>query len=197
MLKLLLIKINLMLNSISAAAGRLLISEPFMMDPNFKRSVILLTEYSAGGAMGFVLNHRSELFLGDVLPDVSYSELPLYDGGPVEKNTLHFIHRCPDKIQGGEEIADNVYWGGNFEEVKHLVNNYQLTENDIKFFLGYSGWTEGQLDNELTEDTWLVAGNTDAGMLFTGDENLWREAVISMGNRYAHIANFPENPSLN
>ncbi|RYY35962.1 MAG: YqgE/AlgH family protein [Sphingobacteriaceae bacterium] len=186
-----------MLNSISAAAGRLLISEPFMMDPNFKRSVILLTEYSVDGAMGFVLNHQSDYLLGDILPDVSYSELPVYEGGPVAKNTLHFIHRCPDKISNGIEIWENIYWGGDFEEVKELINNYQLNEDEIKFFTGYSGWTQGQLDEELVEDTWIVANSINADMLFNNDQNLWREVVKSLGNRYAHIANFPENPSLN
>src|ERR1700761_9147826 len=123
-----------MLSSISAAAGRLLISEPFMMDPNFKRSVILLTENSDAGAMGFVLNHQSEYMLGDLLPDLPYSEMPVYIGGPVGEDTLHFIHRCPEKIADGIEIANGIFWGGNFETVKNLVSNYVLTENDIKFF---------------------------------------------------------------
>ncbi len=104
-----------MLSPISAATGHLLISEPFMMDSNFKRSVIILTEYSADGAMGFILNHQGEYMLGDVLPDVSYSEMPVYEGGPVAKNTLHFIHRCPEKIEGGIEIAGGVFWGGDDE----------------------------------------------------------------------------------
>src|SRR6478609_9610914 len=114
-----------MLSQISAAAGRLLISEPFMPDPNFKRSVILLTEYSEAGAMGFILNHQSEYLLGDILPDVSYSEIPVYEGGPVAANTLHYIHRCPDKIEGGIEIWDGIFWGGNFEQIKELINTYQ------------------------------------------------------------------------
>ncbi|MBE9583728.1 YqgE/AlgH family protein [Mucilaginibacter sp. JRF] len=187
-----------MLNTISAAAGRLLISEPFMMDPNFKRSVILLTEYSEEGAVGFVLNHQTDMLLGDILPEVSYSDLPVYEGGPVAKNTLHFIHRCPQKISGGIEIWDNMFWGGDFEEVKQLINGYQLDESEIKFFAGYSGWTQGQLDDELKEDTWIVANRLNADLIFANSEqNLWREVVISLGSRYAHIANFPENPSLN
>ncbi|SDD81072.1 putative transcriptional regulator [Mucilaginibacter pineti] len=187
-----------MLSPISAAAGHLLISEPFMMDPNFKRSVIILTEYSADGAMGFILNHQGEYLLGDVLPDVSYSEMPVYEGGPVAKNTLHFIHRCPEKIEGGIEIANGVFWGGDFEQVKQLVSNYQLDDTEIKFFAGYSGWTPKQLDDEIIADSWIVADNFKAETLFTNDEqNLWKEVVISLGQRYAHIANFPENPALN
>ncbi|MGZ3819341.1 MAG: YqgE/AlgH family protein [Mucilaginibacter sp.] len=187
-----------MLSTISPDAGRLLISEPFMMDPNFKRSVILLTEYSEAGAMGFVLNHQSEYLLGDLLPDLPYSEMPVYMGGPVGNDTLHFIHRCPEKIEDGIEIAEGVFWGGDFETVKGLVSSYQLTENEIKFFAGYSGWTPGQLDDEITEDTWIVSDKFNPDIAFTSDEqNMWREVVISLGQRYAHIANFPENPEMN
>ena len=187
-----------MLNSTSAAIGNLLISEPFMLDPNFKRSVIILTEYSDQGAAGFILNHQSEFMLGDILPQVSYSEMPVYVGGPVGENTLHFIHQCPDKIPGGIEIAEGLFWGGDFEAVKTLVTQYQLNESEIKFFVGYSGWTAGQLESELRENAWIVSDKYRMDMLFENNENnLWREVVIGMGQRFAHIANFPENPSLN
>jgi len=187
-----------MLSTVAAAAGRLLISEPFMMDPNFKRSVILLTEYAESGAVGFVLNHTSEYLLGDILPDTSYSEMPVYVGGPVGENTLHFIHCVPEKIEGGIEIAEGIYWGGDFDVVKELVSAYQLDETEIKFFTGYSGWTPKQLDEELTENVWIVTDKFDPESLFTNsDKNLWKQTVISLGQRYAHIANFPENPELN
>jgi putative transcriptional regulator len=187
-----------MLSNILPDDGRLLISEPFMMDPNFKRSVILLTEYSEAGAMGFVLNHQSEYLLGDLLPDLPYSEIPVFVGGPVGEDTLHFIHRCPEKIDGGIEIAEGVFWGGDFESVKELVTNYQVSENEIKFFAGYSGWTPGQLNSEIDEDTWIVTDKYNPEIIFTQDEqNMWKEVVISLGQRYAHIANFPENPEMN
>src|SRR5258708_3449208 len=190
-------KTNLMLSTISAAVGRLLISEPFMMDPNFKRSVILLTEYSEAGAMGFVLNHPSEYLLGDILPDVSYSEIPVFEGGPVGTDTLHFIHCCPEKIEDGIEIGEGIFWGGDFEKVKELISNYSLTGNEIRFFTGYSGWTPKQLDNEIKADSWIVADKSPELIFKYNEENLWRKIVISLGQRYAHIANFPENPALN
>jgi putative transcriptional regulator len=187
-----------MLSSITPASGRLLISEPFMNDPNFKRSVILLAEHSEEGTLGYVLNHLSEYKLSDVLPDVAYSEMPVYVGGPVANNTLHFIHRVPEKIDGGVEIWDGIYWGGSFETVKELIATFQINENEIKFFAGYSGWTPGQLDVEIEEDTWIVANKFNSELVFNHDEqNVWREVVISLGQRYAHIANFPENPTLN
>ena len=169
-----------------------------MTDPNFKRAVIFITEYHQEGAVGFVLNHKSDNKLGDLLPDVSYSEMPVYNGGPVAMDTLHFIHRCPDKIPGGLEIWDGIYWGGDFGTIKTLINNYQLNKDEVKFFTGYSGWTTGQLDNELQEDTWIVTNKFDHDAIFAEEENnLWRQIVIGLGQRYAHIANFPENPTLN
>lgn len=187
-----------MLSSIEAAAGRLLISEPFMMDPNFKRSVILLTEYSDGGAMGFILNHPSEFLLGDVLPELSYAEMPVFIGGPVANNTLHFVHCIPDKIEDGIEIGEGLYWGGDYDTVKELIASYQLTDSEIRFFMGYSGWVPEQLNDEIKEDSWIVADNVTLETIFNhNEENLWRQVVVSLGQRYAHIANFPENPTLN
>ena len=187
-----------MLSTIPAATGCLLISEPFMLDPNFKRSVILLTEYSEAGAMGFILNQPGEYMLGDILPDVSYSEMPVFTGGPVANNTLHFIHCCPEKIADGIEIGDGIFWGGNFEEVKHLITSYQLKADEIRFFTGYSGWTPKQLDDEIKEDSWIVTDKLTKEIIFSkNEENLWRQVVIGLGQRYAHIANFPENPELN
>jgi putative transcriptional regulator len=187
-----------MLSLVAPEAGRLLISEPFMLDPNFKRSVLIITECSDEGAMGFVLNHESEYKLGDIMPDIQYSELPVFIGGPVGNDTLHFIHCVPDKIEGGIELTDGVYWGGDFEAVQELASNYQLTSKDIKFFVGYSGWTSGQLDAEIKDDAWIVADKYSPEMLFSHDEqNLWKDVVKSLGQRYAHIANFPENPMMN
>jgi putative transcriptional regulator len=187
-----------MLTSIAPAVGTLLISEPFMLDPNFKRSVILLTEYAETGAVGFVLNHQSDYLLGDILPDTSYSEMPVYIGGPVGLNTLHFIHNRPDKIPNGIQITDSLFWGGDFEVAKKLISEYQLTEDEVKFFTGYSGWSDGQLETELRENTWMVTDRLDMEILFGSDEgNLWKDTVRGLGNRYAHIANFPENPELN
>ncbi|HVS94290.1 MAG TPA: YqgE/AlgH family protein [Mucilaginibacter sp.] len=187
-----------MLSLIAPDSGRLLVSEPFMLDPNFKRSVILLAEYGDEGAVGFVLNHESEYQLGDLVPDIAYSEMPVYIGGPVGAETLHFIHRVPEKIEGGLELAEGVYWGGDFDTVKELLTSYQLSKDDIRFFMGYSGWTSGQLDAEIGDDAWIVTDKYDPAMLFSHDEqNLWKDVVKGLGQRYAHIANFPENPMMN
>jgi putative transcriptional regulator len=186
-----------MLSPAKPQKGSLLVSEPFMLDPNFKRSVVLLTEVEEQGAIGFILNQRSNMLLSDLLPE-SNSELPVFIGGPVAGDTLHFIHSCYDKLNSGIEIKEGVYWGGNFEALQILLSSGQIEPGEIKFFIGYSGWGEEQLETELKQNSWLVSQRFNSEVLFVEDEeNLWREVVIGLGPKYAHIANFPENPQWN
>ncbi len=176
-------------------SGNFLLSEPFMRDPNFKRSVIYLTEHNEIGSVGFVLNQKSNLILGDLLEDVE-SDFPVFIGGPVENNTLHFIHTLGD-LEGAMEVADGVYWGGNFETIKVLLQTNQLKTDAIKFFMGYSGWSEGQLEGELEEKAWIIV-NTKPEILFRDEEkSLWASVVKSLGANYAMMVNFPEDPQLN
>ncbi len=187
-----------MLSTIPPASGKLLISEPFMADPNFKRSVVLLCEYTDEGAVGYVLNQLTEYILKDVLPDCWDADFPVYVGGPVGRDTLHFIHRCNDKIPGGKQIAEELFWGGDFESLKIQVNNYNIKSEEIRFFIGYSGWDAEQLLNEVNQNAWIVANLPDVEMIFTDtEENFWRKAVKNLGKKYEHIINFPENPELN
>jgi putative transcriptional regulator len=187
-----------MLNSVQPQTGSLLISEPFMMDPNFKRSVVLLAEHGDEGTVGYVLNQKSDYVLSDIIPDCYDSQLPVYIGGPVGTDTLHFIHRCNDRLSSGTEIGKGIYWGGNFETLKLLVNNNQISEDEIRFFVGYSGWDAQQLDKELQQNSWLVTDTYTAEFLFAEeDTRFWKDIVIGLGPKYAHIANFPENPMWN
>lgn len=187
-----------MISRLAPGMGKLLISEPFMEDPNFKRSVVLLTEHGDHGTLGFVINHPSLLMLKDLITDFSESEFPVYYGGPVAMDTLHFIHRCPDKIADGEEVAKGIYWGGNFEALKALMETGGLNQDEVKFFVGYSGWGMEQLHEEMEGNTWIVSDQFDADMVFSADEEqLWKEVIIHLGPRYAHISKFPQNPNLN
>lgn len=187
-----------MLNKIAPKAGNLLISEPFLLDPNFRRSVVLMAEHADVGTLGFILNQPSQLLLRDLVPDLWQATFPVFIGGPVEIDTIHFIHRCYDKLNSGEEIAKGIYWGGNFETLKILVNNHNITEDEVKFFLGYSGWGEDQLDEEIKGNTWIVSDRYDPDVVFANDEEaIWRSVIVNLGPKYAHISNFPSDPSLN
>jgi len=186
-----------MSSSSSVSKGSLLIAKPFLGDPNFERGVILMCEYNREGSFGFVLNQVTDLFLGDVLEETIYQDIPLHLGGPVEKNTLHFIHRRPDLIAGGSEIMKGVFWGGDFNQLKTLLNMNTIRDNDIRFFIGYSGWSGGQLDDELRQDSWIIA-NTNSEFLFTTPPgNFWREILRSMGGEYKSIAHYPIDPRHN
>ncbi|MGB4399681.1 MAG: YqgE/AlgH family protein [Daejeonella sp.] len=186
-----------MLSPVKPQKGNLIVSEPFMLDPNFKRSVVLLTELEEQGALGFILNQKSDFIVSDLISD-SACNFPVFIGGPVANDTLHFIHSCYDKLNSGIEIMDGIYWGGNFEALQVLIANNQLDKSEIKFFIGYSGWGEEQLEGELEQNSWLVSNSFNSEVIFVEDEeNLWREVVIGLGPKYAHIANFPENPQWN
>jgi putative transcriptional regulator len=187
-----------MLSRLAPSSGKLLISEPFLTDPNFKRSVVLLAEHQEGGTMGFVLNQPSTLILKDVIPELDNAEFPLYIGGPVGLDTIHFVHRCYDRISDGEEIAKGIYWGGNFEALKILIGNNSIEADEIKFFIGYSGWAEEQLDDEIKENTWIVSDQFHPDVVFSdNEEELWKEAIINLGPKYAHVSQFPSDPNLN
>ena len=186
-----------MSHAVNVSKGSLLIAKPFLGDPNFERGVILMCEHNEQGSFGFVLNQTTELFLGDVLEETIYQDITLHLGGPVEKNTLHFIHRRPDLIHGGSEIMENVFWGGDFSSVKTLLNMSTLNQEDIRFFIGYSGWGEGQLDEELKQDSWIISSTNSEFLFTTPPGNFWREILRTMGGEYRSIAHYPIDPRLN
>lgn len=178
--------------------GDLLISEPFLPDPNFERTVILICEHNEEGSFGFILNKPSVLKLHDVLEDIEDYDAMIHIGGPVQQDTLHFIHRIGNKLEGGEQINEGLKWGGNFEQLKIMIAQGQVDDKDIIFFLGYSGWGEGQLMNELKEKSWIVHKSVTPEQVFDKDpKNLWREVLKEMGGKYKMFSNYPTDPRLN
>lgn len=184
-------------NKLLPEKGRLLISEPFLPDPNFERTVVLLCEHNEEGSFGFVLNKPSILKVQEIMEDAPAFENTVYVGGPVQQDTLHFIHR-QDSLTNAVQIADNVYWGGDFENLVLLCDTKQLSSSDIRFFLGYSGWGPGQLDAELEQDSWIVCNYVTDELLFDTDPQLmWRKALEGMGGRFSVYSNYPVDPRLN
>jgi putative transcriptional regulator len=184
-------------NKIKPEKGRLLISEPFLPDPNFERTVVLLCEHNEEGSFGFVLNKPSILKLPEVMEDLTAFDNVVYVGGPVQQDTLHFIHRN-ETLSHAVEIAAHVYWGGDFESLIVLHDTKQLSTNDVRFFLGYSGWGPGQLDGELEQDSWIVCDYVTDQLLFETDPQLmWRKALENMGGRFSMYSNYPVDPRLN
>lgn len=188
-----------MFNEFIPKRGSLILSEPFMLDQNFERSVVLLCEHEEGsGTVGLILNHRSVLYLSDVLDGMENVDIPLYFGGPVEGDALFFVHKAYDKLLSGNHIQDDLYWGGDFEKLKELLKEEEIGSEEVKLFLGYSGWSPGQLNEEIKLNSWAVHNSFNIDLAFITDgEDLWKEAIISMGPKYAHVANFPKRPEFN
>jgi len=178
--------------------GDLLISQPLLPDNNFERTVILLCEHNDEGSFGFVLNKLSMLKVDEVLEDVEDFATNLYVGGPVQQNTLHFIHDIDALQEGGQDIQEGLCWGGNFEVLTSLINTATIDTDKIRFFLGYSGWSEYQLQQEIDENTWIVARDVHPSYIFNTDpQHLWKDILEKMGGRFKVYANYPTDPKLN
>lgn len=177
--------------------GTLLIADPFMKDPNFTRSVILLCDHQEEGSFGFIINKLFAQTLDELVPESTMAKIPIYFGGPVQMDTVHFLHQQPDLIEGGFEIMEGIYWGGSFDVAINLINNGSLDPKKMKFFLGYSGWSSGQLEDEMTEKSWITSKAT-SNLVFKEEEgNIWKQSLRNMGNDFAMMANFPIDPILN
>ena len=191
------VKTKIPKNCMEIKKGTLLISEPFLGDQNFTRSVILLCEHNESGSFGLVVNKTTNYILSDVL-DISIKQpFPLYLGGPVEVNTLHFIHKKPDAIVGGVNISNNITWGGDFERLKLLLENEVLSLDDIRFFLGYAGWERGQLEQELNDNFWIATSTNPDVLLEVEPEDLWQHLMKDLGGSFTEMANYPIDPRLN
>ena len=182
---------------IDPAPGILLISDPFLKDPNFMRSVVFLCDHQDEGSFGFVLNRPFEQSLDQLLPELEGFPIPVYYGGPVQTDTLHFLHSQPDMIPDGQEVTDGVYWGGDFEKVMELIRTRELDLDRIRFFLGYSGWSSGQLGDEMTEKSWLTVPANQGLVFHEQPDTIWKAAIKELDDEYHQIINYPIDPQLN
>lgn len=176
--------------------GRILISEPLLSDSYFKRSVVLLAEYSGEGAVGFVLNKPVEVPLNDVLDDFPAFEADVYIGGPVAKDTIHFLHTLGEMIPDAMKIKDNIYWGGDFDALKELIGLGVVKPDQVRFFLGYSGWSPNQLEEEIENSAWVVS-EMESQRIMLADERIWKQTLDELGKKFKVWSNTPENPAMN
>ncbi|WP_339893660.1 YqgE/AlgH family protein [uncultured Algibacter sp.] len=178
--------------------GDLLIAEPAIIgDVSFNRSIVLLADHSEDGSIGFILNKPLDYSIKDLIPEVEV-KFKVYNGGPVEQDNLYFIHKIPQLIPNSIEISLGIYWGGDFNKVAELIKDNTIKENDIKFFLGYSGWEPNQLEHELKANSWVVTENIYKKNIIEKDyETFWKEKMLEFGGEYSIWSNAPENPSYN
>ncbi len=177
--------------------GEILIADPFMRDINFLRSVVYLCQVDQSGALGFILNKRLGQRLGDLFSEVKGVDFPVFFGGPVHTDTIHFFHIRPDLVPGGQKLSDTLFWGGDFDIALELVKAGQITMEEIKFFLGQSGWGNQQLRQELLDKSWLI-GAPKIPLVFQIEESsIWQASVKSLGKKYEPVIHYPIDPQLN
>ncbi len=184
-------------NDVPPSPGCVLISEPFLQDTYFQRSVVYLIDHSEKGSMGLVLNKELEIDLSELIDGVhTEQKLPIFLGGPVAVETLFYLHTL-ESIPDSYPVSDSLYLNGDFELLKDYINTGGEIEGKIKFFFGYSGWENDQLMDEIKENSWLVGSMTDEEILRNKDKQVWEETLKSLGERYKMWTKFPKNPSLN
>lgn len=185
-------------NKLEPQKGKVLISEPFLMDNYFKRSIVLITEHDdVEGTVGFVLNKPVDIAINEIVENFPKTTASLSLGGPVNTNTLHYIHTLGDIIPNSNRVVGNIFWGGDFDVVERLIESGNIDNHQIKFFLGYSGWSPNQLEEELDQNAWLVSDLSASEIMAPMNRNYWKRHLEHMGKKYQMWSKFPEDPEMN
>lgn len=184
-------------NNVLPSRGKILISEPFLRDATFGRSVILLVDHTEEGSMGLVINKQLPLLLNDIIMEFKYlDEIPLFKGGPVATDTLFYLHTLTE-VPGSISISKGLYLNGDFDAIKRYILQGNEISEHIRFFLGYSGWESTQLCNEIKENTWLVSEEEKSYLMMDNTKDMWRKALEKLGSKYETWSRFPQVPTLN
>lgn len=177
--------------------GKMLISEPALSDGFFARSVVLLVDHNDEGSFGFVVNKPAGVKLSEVTNEFGSFDIKIFLGGPVMMDNLYYLHTRGEDIRNSVPVIQGLWWGGDPEAVKDLLQEGRLQPGEIRFFIGYSGWSPKQLDRELSEHSWIVR-NAELQYIWTkAPRSLWKRILLSLGKDYAPWINHPSDPSLN
>lgn len=185
------------LNRHQPARGRLLVSEPYLPDPYFRRTVVLLCEHNEEGSFGFVLNRHMDMEVHDLMENMPQVASRLSIGGPVQSGNLYYLHTLGPHLEGSLEVVDGVYMGGDYEQLRSLLATDRNLSKHVRFFVGYSGWESRQLDKELEQRSWLISPADRKRVMNTLHSDLWGDTLRAMGREFAPLANFPDDPAMN
>ena len=185
-------------NHVEPARGKVLIAQPFLSDKLFGRSVILLVKHNEEGTMGLVMNKKFPLTLSEFFDGfICRKTIPVYWGGPLGMDSIFYLHTI-ENIPDSLPIRNGLYVNGDFEAIKKYINTADSIEGKIRFFVGYSGWENGQLDKEIEDDSWIISQeSTESLMNEKGTDNLWQNSLSKLGGKYEIWSRFPQTPTLN
>ena len=178
--------------------GKILVSNfTLLNDLEFNKSVIIIVKDDEEATIGFILNKKSKYIISDLNESCKGLDLSIYEGGPVAMDSLHFIHKKCKFLNDSIKITDDLYWGMNFKLAIELLKKDKINKNDIKFFLGYSGWEKNQLRGELDENSWLLSKNFKTKDVLETSNVFWKKKINEFGEYYKIWSNSPDNPNLN
>jgi len=184
-------------NTTQLDSGTVLLAEPFMLDPNFKRTAVLLCEHGEDGTVGFIMNRPLDMRVNELMEGFPEFDAQVFYGGPVSTDTIHYVHSKGDILDNSELVSPGVYWGGDFDKLKFLISSQLIEPEHIRFFVGYSGWSKGQLEDEMNIGSWLTA-KMSANYLFNSrPDHLWKKVMYNKGDTYTVIAQMSEAISWN
>lgn len=185
-------------NTLHPKAGNLLLSEPTMDDFHFGRAAVLLIDHTdQEGSFGIIMNKPLNIRLNEVVDVFSDFDAPVYLGGPVAENQIFFMHTLGELVPDSFKIMEGLYWGGDTETLNTLISTGIADTSKVRFFIGYSGWSAGQLVNELERNSWGVCKTDAQALLATPVERLWETYVTGLGKEYEIWKRFPKNPEDN
>lgn len=176
--------------------GALLISEPFNPEPSFKRSVVLISQHDKKGSIGFIINKPTPLKIYEALDDFPEFESHVYWGGSIRLDSIYYIHNIP-KLKGSHQITEGVYWGGDYKQLKLMIEAGEIEPRQIKFLAGYSAWNPRQLQKEIKTDNWWITDADHFNTLVEEPTVVWGNVLQRMGHVYGIMNDFPEDPGVN
>ncbi len=178
-------------------SGNILLAEPFMIDGNFKKSVVLLCDHSDdGGTLGFVLNKELDIPLNDLLADFPSIDLNVFFGGPVATDTIHYIHNVGEALEGSIKVCDGIWWGGDFDQLQFKISSGMIREDNIRFFVGYSGWESGQLDTEMIMGSWVVSDMLEDYLFDVLPDDMWQICMSDKGDTFSILSEMPTDKGV-
>jgi putative transcriptional regulator len=180
-----------------AEKGSILISEPFLADTFFSRSVVYLVDHSDEGSIGFIINKSLDIRIENAVEGFDNFSDTISMGGPVAANTLHYLHTMGDLIPNSFWVRDNIFWGGDLDAIRKMTSKGVINHDQIRFFLGYSGWSPGQLQKELNENSWVIVRTRPETIMMSRGEDSWKAILRSINKKYRIWADFPESPEMN
>ena len=180
--------------------GYFLIANPVLPDPNFSRTVVLLCNHDDQGSFGLVINKSAELDSEDVFNDIevlnSYSG-KIYLGGPVSQAQVFYLCRSREALPELDLVCPGIYLGMSWDLLESVMEKLENPDQDLRFYLGYSGWGAGQLAGEMERKSWLTCEASDVFTFGENEDKIWEDVVLSLGKDYQYLVKAPVNPQWN